>query len=581
MAGASPESAPLGSFEGQTLGEYRILRPIAAGGMATVYLARKLGPGGFAQNAAIKVVHPHLALQREFVEMFLDEARIISLINHPNVCRVLDFGASRGTYYLAMEYVRGETWADVLQALRAHPGGEAVIPKLSAWVLAQACEGLHAAHEAHDEAGVPVQIVHRDISPQNLLVGYDGSVRIVDFGVAHAAERSHATRDGVVKGRYGYMAPEQMRGEAVDRRADIWSVGVILREALTGGRLFSRENDAATIFAVTEQALPAWPEHVSSALRAVADRALRASVQERFDTVREMGRELVRGAEADSSSVDLSDWMGRLFADNIAQKAAWLREMIQVVGATGPHVFGLKLVPQGSSLSPSVDRETSAQRLAAPTVEALMTPAQQAASFSAPREKQRRGPSGSARRRTSRRPAWLVPAVFAGMVGIVALLVLLVAPQESKSAVLVVPEHRAETQPVVVHTLPEAAAALALAAGEGVVALGSSAAAVVPDAPAVPAEVEDRVARKPAASTPRATKRSPRAETGSVAIGVVGGWADVFLGARHLGTTPVVATLPAGVHTLLVYPEGKSPAQRVRVKVRPGEQTKRKIALRD
>src|SRR4051812_6967433 len=216
MSGAVPEGIPIGSFEGQVLGSYRILRPIASGGMATVYLARKAGPRGFAQNAAVKVVHPHLALQSEFVEMFLDEARIISLINHPNVCRVLDFGAFGGTYFLAMEYVRGETWADLLTALRAHPQGEKAIPAISAWVLSQTCEGLHAAHEAHDESGSPLHIVHRDVSPQNLLVGYDGSVRIVDFGVAYAAERSHATRDGAVKGRYQYMAPEQMRGNAVD-----------------------------------------------------------------------------------------------------------------------------------------------------------------------------------------------------------------------------------------------------------------------------------------------------------------------------------------------------------------------------
>ncbi|MFT3926744.1 MAG: protein kinase [Myxococcales bacterium] len=585
-----PEGVPIGSFEGQVLGSYRILRPIAAGGMATVYLARKAGPRGFAQNAAIKVVHPHLALQPEFVEMFLDEARIISLINHPNVCRVLDFGAFGGTYFLAMEYVRGETWGDVLAALHAHPQGAKAVPSISAWVMAQTCEGLHAAHEAHDESGAQLHIVHRDVSPQNLLVGYDGSLRIVDFGVAYAAERSHATRDGAVKGRYGYMAPEQMRGNAVDRRADIWSVGVILREALTGGRLFARENDAATIYAVTEQPLPVWPEHVPLALRAVADRALIREAEGRYATARDMGRDLVRARDADgSASVDLSEWMAKLFAENIERKNALIRELAQLpntlspgdgvrppapkaqvppppppsMNSTGGH-RAVGTTPRSGTPTTSTVREVSkGKQPVPPPVEVLAA---------------------------EKRPPWVIPVFVAGGVGSLVLLFLLFSgsPEGTPSVTL-------QTQP----TLP---APVVQPMVPSVLSPPSPAGATVQQvAPAVPAEGASGRATEPAdkpiptgergagrsgretngseASSSSSRRSSSRAENGTVVIGAVGGWADVFLGARRLGTTPVVATLPAGTHTLTVYPFGKGPAQRSRIEIKAGEQLKHKLTL--
>lgn len=547
-----------GTLEGQTLGDYRLLRPIAAGGMAAVYLARKAGPRGFAQNAAVKVVHPHLALQQEFVDMFLDEARIISLINHPNVCRVLDFGASQGTYFLAMEYVRGETWAEVLTALRAHPEGEAALPKLTAWVLAQTCEGLHAAHQTHDEAGLPLRIVHRDISPQNLLVGYDGSVRIVDFGVAYAAERAHATRDGSVKGRYGYMAPEQMRGEAVDLRADLWSVGVILREALTGGRLFARENDAATIFSVTEQPMPAWPSHVSMALRAVADCALSKPVEGRFATARDMGRELMRICEAELSSVAMSHWMEQLFRENIAFKATLLREIAQV----------------------SAQADTALERLpmAARSEEAAGTselPGEEAIPSVLRRPRSAAEVEASIKRRKTQAPypAWFWPAAFAGVAGCAALLVLLFANPPSSPAPAPGPVPTVEVDKLVVQIEP---ASMALEPPAVAPEPGEQAGGVLKAESVKPASPK---ATQDAATEKTSRKPARTAETGSVALGVVGGWADVFLGTRHLGTTPMVATLPVGAHTLLVYPMGKGPAQRVRVQVRAGVQTKQKLTL--
>ena len=576
-----PEGIPIGSFEGQILGSYRITRPIASGGMATVYLARKVGPRGFAQNAAVKVVHPHLALQPEFVEMFLDEARIISLINHPNVCRVLDFGSFGGTYFLAMEYVRGETWADVLMALRAHPDGGKAIPAITAWVLSQTCEGLHAAHEAHDEAGTPLHIVHRDVSPQNLLVGYDGSVRIVDFGVAYAAERSHATRDGAVKGRYQYMAPEQMRGNSVDRRADIWSVGVILREALVGARLFARENDAATIFAVTEQALPPWPEHVPLALRAVADRALIREAEGRFATARDMGRDLVRARDAadSSASVDLSEWMGKLFAENIERKNTLIRELAQLPGASTTTTEELRLVPRVPVPPPPPPAAATPVRNSNPGTPTTSTV----------RELTKRNRAAPAEPEqllvAPHRPTWMIPVFAAGGVGILVLLYLLFTSGSPEPVATVVQSAPVTPPTPVVQQMVPSVLAPANPAGASVQEVAP---APVPEEPKnVPDESttaktspsERSSSRRNGTTTSDSGRRSSRAENGTVVIGAAGGWADVFLGTRRLGTTPVVAKLPPGTHTLTVYPFGKGPAQRSRIEVRAGEQIKHKLTL--
>lgn len=194
--------------------------------MASVWVARTTGDGGFVHVCAVKRVHPHLAKQKQFVDMFLDEARIAARIQHPNVCRVFDFGLVEGVPYLAMEYLAGVSFSAVLACLSREPHPNRLVATCA--LVSEAAAGLHAAHELLDPNGAPLDVVHRDISPQNLFLTFDGVVKVVDFGIASARDKVHETQTGEVKGKFAYMAPEQMRGGRVDRRADVWSLGVVL-----------------------------------------------------------------------------------------------------------------------------------------------------------------------------------------------------------------------------------------------------------------------------------------------------------------------------------------------------------------
>ncbi|MBC7171019.1 MAG: serine/threonine protein kinase, partial [Polyangiaceae bacterium] len=242
------------------LGPYRICLEVASGGMATVYLGRSPARVGRDRFVALKVAHPHLARDTTFLDMFTDEARLASRIHHPNVCRVLDFDGAAREPYLAMEFLSGENLASVFgryaQLTRAVENGEALTldlerhAALTARVMADACAGLHAAHELRDDDGEPLHVVHRDVSPENIFLTYDGVVKIVDFGVARTARQHHRTSTGFVKGKLAYLQPEALKGSKLDRRADVWGIGVTLWELLTGKRLFRRDGDLETLRAV-------------------------------------------------------------------------------------------------------------------------------------------------------------------------------------------------------------------------------------------------------------------------------------------------------------------------------------------
>lgn len=332
--GRAREDASGESFQGRMLGGFRIAHEIGCGGMARVYLAHRVQHAGVLQAAAIKVIHPHFAHDQEFINMFLDEARIVSAINHPNVCRVLDFGQAEGTYYLAMEYVMGESFADVMTRLERLPEARDIALPFIRHSLHQACEALHAAHHSEDGRGNPLEVVHRDVSPQNIMIGYDGCVRVLDFGIAHASERLNVTRTGVIKGRVAYMAPEQMRGAQTDLRADVWSVGVVLWEALSGRRLFKRDNDVQTYMAVMDERIPpaGHPSRaIPASLQAVVKRALQRDPDLRYPTARHLGMDLLRAAPhgPQTGACELSTWMHGLFGDSFVRKRVLLREAAQ------------------------------------------------------------------------------------------------------------------------------------------------------------------------------------------------------------------------------------------------------------
>jgi serine/threonine-protein kinase len=312
----------------QILGRYVLFGELASGGMATVHLGRLLGPAGFTKTVAIKRLHAQFAKEPEFVSMFLDEARLVGRIQHPNVVSTLDVVQLQGEVYVVMDYVEGEALSRLLKACAER--NDTVDPKLAASILCAALQGLHAAHESNDERGRPLGIVHRDVSPQNVLVGRDGIARVLDFGVAKARGRLQSSREGQLKGKLSYMAPEQVHGRAIDRRTDIYAASVMLWEVLTGKRLVSGDNEAAIIASVVKgefsppsQTAP-W---VPPALDAIVMRGLEQDPARRFQTAREMAIELDRAVEGAASAYGVGEWVERLAGDALKLRATRVREM--------------------------------------------------------------------------------------------------------------------------------------------------------------------------------------------------------------------------------------------------------------
>jgi len=286
---AHPVGVPTEQTATRVVGRYALYREIASGGMATVHFGRLLGPVGFSRTVAIKRLHPQYAKDGEFVSMFLDEARVAARIRHPNVVPTLDVVATAGELFLVMEYVQGESLGRLVRAARAE--GKAPPPPVIAAIISGVLHGLHAAHEARNEHGEPLGIVHRDVSPQNILVGTDGTARVLDFGVAKAAGRLQTTREGQIKGKLAYMPPEQLRGADLSRQTDIYAASVVLWESLTGHRLFAGDNEGA-IFAKILEAPVDPPSKLAPGLSAAVDevtlRGLSRDLSHRYATAREM-----------------------------------------------------------------------------------------------------------------------------------------------------------------------------------------------------------------------------------------------------------------------------------------------------
>lgn len=229
------------------VGRYRVLGPLGVGGMASVYLAVAEGAAGFSREVALKVLHPHLLGDPHLVAQFLTEARIAAKIRHPNVVPVTDVEQDRSWAYLVMDFVEGASLAELRRAARASGG---VPGRIWGRWLADALSGLHAAHELRDERGMPLGLVHRDFSPQNILIGRDGTARLSDFGVVKVSSSDQRTQSGIVKGKINYMSPEQVRGESLDRRCDVWAAGVLAWELVTGRRLRKHKDDVQSLLEI-------------------------------------------------------------------------------------------------------------------------------------------------------------------------------------------------------------------------------------------------------------------------------------------------------------------------------------------
>lgn len=317
----TPRHAP------RLVGRYLLCETIAAGGMATVHLARLMGQEGFTRTVALKQLYPHFAQDRDFVSMFLDEARLLSRIRHPNVVAPLDIIALDAELFIAMEYVHGEALSQLARA-----AGGPVAPSVAAAILVQVLLGLHAAHEASGENGQPLGIVHRDVSPQNILVGEDGIARIVDFGIAKAVSRAQTTGEGRLKGKLGYMAPEQIRLQHSDRRTDLFTAGIVLWELLTGELLFPGDNPAAVLDAILRgEIVPPGrlAPGLSAEIDAVVMRALTTNVEQRFQTAREMAIALGQ-AVALASTLEVSSWVTALAGAELSRRAERIAEVERI-----------------------------------------------------------------------------------------------------------------------------------------------------------------------------------------------------------------------------------------------------------
>jgi serine/threonine protein kinase len=337
---------------GTHIGKYVVRRKLAEGGMAEIYLCTARGAEGFEKEVVIKRVRAFLASDPEFVGMFIAEARLASRLNHANVVQIFDFDKHEDTYYLAMEYVRGCSLWELRK--RCKELMEPVPPVMVAHIGVEVARGLHYAHRVKVN-GQPLDLVHRDVTPHNVLLSFDGAVKLTDFGIAKAGNK--LTQPGVLKGKFAYMSPEQARGEAVDARTDIFALGVVLWEMLTGGRLFDGDSEVAVLRAVQQSAIPPPARlnpDVPEDLDAVVVRALDRDPAARFQTAGELERALAQCVLKHAKTVDdtdLSVFMRRLFPTTLTQAMPTVQERTHVEDAP---------VPPGADVRVQVPREPTA-----------------------------------------------------------------------------------------------------------------------------------------------------------------------------------------------------------------------------
>jgi serine/threonine protein kinase len=308
----------------ETFGRYELLRRIAVGGMGAVYLARQKGPVGFQKLLVLKRLLPHLSEDDEFIQMFLDEGRIAAHLNHPNIAQIYDLGEVDGQYFIAMEYVHGEAVGPL--GLRAQQRKVTIPLGLKCRIIADAAAGLDGAHNARSPSGRKLALIHRDVSPQNVLVGFNGGVKLIDFGVAKASGKLSQTMVGTIKGKHAYMSPEQARGENLDHRSDIFGLGTVFYELLTGVRLFKRDTEFATLKAVVGSKIAPPSElvpEVPKALDAIVLKALARKREERFSTAGELQlalEEFLMQQKLHATPAHLAAFMQDMYAEELEEE---------------------------------------------------------------------------------------------------------------------------------------------------------------------------------------------------------------------------------------------------------------------
>ncbi|MDP1917153.1 MAG: serine/threonine-protein kinase [Myxococcales bacterium] len=362
-------------FQGELVGRYELVTRLSIGGMAELFLARLPGPGGFQKLVALKMILPDVRNDERFVQMFLDEARLSAELNHPNLGQVFDLGQQpSGELYLAMEFLSGQNFGAVMRAVERK--GELLPLPVVGHIIRDVCLGLHAAHSHLDSSGKPRPVIHRDVAPKNVMVTFEGHVKVIDFGIAHAQGRRTRTQTGVVKGTPSHMAPEQLAGEVLTPATDVYAVGVMLHECLTGERLFSSDAPLARF------APPPRPseknENVSPALEAVCLKALAVEASERYQSARELAKALTEVLPTLADEEELSALMAALFPgqrSSIAKLAETARDPGQPseqVSKLAREVFAAEATPAAPVISDDEPtRRRSAPRTTRPDAPAV------------------------------------------------------------------------------------------------------------------------------------------------------------------------------------------------------------------
>ncbi len=349
---------------------YEPLKRLAVGGMAELFLAKQSGLEGFEKVVVLKRILPNLAVDEEFTSMFLDEARIAAKLSHPNVVQIYDLGKADSTYYIAMEYVSGRNVQHLINKQQQY-GGHLPVEHVCK-IIAGVCDGLYYAHARKDYDGKPLNIIHRDISPQNILVSFAGGVKVVDFGIAKASTQLAQTRAGVLKGKYAYMSPEQVRGAKIDHRSDIFALGLVMYEMLTGVRAFERDNSLKTLKAIVQEK-PLNPREMNPDIPMdvvkLLSKALEKNPDRRYKTAQEMQLALEDWLESSpkkSNNVRLSRFLYDLFDDelNSAEGTMVVKGVGQVIIPTS----------QGKEAVPAIEEEVDSKTLSAALVDSPAEP---------------------------------------------------------------------------------------------------------------------------------------------------------------------------------------------------------------
>ncbi|HUU01925.1 MAG TPA: serine/threonine-protein kinase [Myxococcota bacterium] len=529
----------------QTIGRYQLLARLASGGMAEIFLARQTGIGGFEKLVVVKRILPNLAREKAFVEMFLDEAVIAAQLNHPNVVQIYDLGQAGDDYYIAMEYLEGESLGHL--AREGAGARKPLSPGLVAGIVAQVCDGLHYAHSFEDDNGKPLNIVHRDISPHNVIVLFSGMVKVVDFGIAKAATKMHQTQVGTLKGKLAYMSPEQCMGSGVDARSDIFSLGVVLWELLTSRRLFKRDVEPAMIRAIVDEPIPKVRDArigVPEKLAAIADRALEKDPEKRFQSAAEMAaalRQYLRDESIDAQAEQISAYAHDVLGERARTKKKLLEE-IREKGADSVSLGVLK--PKSDSLpSQSMAGQGASGKLAEAATR-IRTEGDDVGTGAG-------GPRSS----------------LLGLQVVIGVLVLGLATlgffwwRASKPV-----------QPAVFPPATHKKITPVEETGSG------QQKPVEPEVqvskPATPAKAQKPsspvTSHKPAIKQAAVAKR-PKAKTGWLTFDTKP-WTEVYLGKRKLGITPLLKIdLPAGRHELTLVNQGRGIHQKIKVTITAGE----------